>query len=232
MGLDVVELVMDVEETFQIQVPDVDAAQIHTVGDLYHFILLRLPGEGRGPRRCATAVAFYRLRRALVADLGVDRRSVRPGSDLDDLLPRRSRRSTWAKLADDTHWRLPQLQRPSWLVRAMVLVLVAFQVGLAVKTRAGVDTLALRWLLTTPLLVFLGYQATRPFAVRLPACCMTVGDTIRTVVHRNYGAIGPEVGYRPEDVWTTLRRIIAEQLAVPPGRITEEARIVEDLGAE
>jgi acyl carrier protein len=39
MGLDTVELVMEIEDEFNICIPDEDAERIRTVGDVYHFIL-------------------------------------------------------------------------------------------------------------------------------------------------------------------------------------------------
>jgi acyl carrier protein len=42
MGLDIVELVMRTEETFAIEIPDDEAEQIRTVGDLYRTVLIHL----------------------------------------------------------------------------------------------------------------------------------------------------------------------------------------------
>ena len=39
MGLDTIELVMEVEETFNIDIPDEAAAEMMTVGELYEFIV-------------------------------------------------------------------------------------------------------------------------------------------------------------------------------------------------
>ena len=44
MGLDIVELVMTVEETFGIEIPDRDAERLRTVGDLYWYVLEHAPG--------------------------------------------------------------------------------------------------------------------------------------------------------------------------------------------
>ena len=44
MGLDIVELVMAVEDAFQIDIPDVDAKHLRTVGDLYWYVREHAPG--------------------------------------------------------------------------------------------------------------------------------------------------------------------------------------------
>ena len=62
MGLDSVELVMKVEETFAFSMPNEDAAVLVTVGTLYDYILAhRFEGRQEG---CLTNVTFYKLRRA------------------------------------------------------------------------------------------------------------------------------------------------------------------------
>jgi acyl carrier protein len=42
MGLDVIELVMRVEETFSLDLPDDECEQVRTVGDLYRLVLKKL----------------------------------------------------------------------------------------------------------------------------------------------------------------------------------------------
>lgn len=75
MGLDTVELVIEVEESFGISIGDEDAPGIVTVGDLFEYVLERV---GSRPTLCLTSLAFYRLRRAItpnarfVHDLGAD----------------------------------------------------------------------------------------------------------------------------------------------------------------
>ena len=44
MGLDLVEMVMDVEQDFDIQIPDSDAAELRTLGALYHYVRTRARG--------------------------------------------------------------------------------------------------------------------------------------------------------------------------------------------
>ena len=44
MGLDIVEMVMDVEQNFDIQIPDSDAAELRTLGALYHYVRTHAPG--------------------------------------------------------------------------------------------------------------------------------------------------------------------------------------------
>ena len=115
MGLDLVELAMEVEETFGFSIPNEDAAALDSVGKLYDYIMAhRFEGKQAG---CLTSVAFYRLRRALMPVLGIARSDVRLSADLNAIIPARRRR-IWSDLQDLVGLRLPELVRPVW-VKAM-----------------------------------------------------------------------------------------------------------------
>jgi hypothetical protein len=111
MGLDIVELLMEIEERFGTTIPDERAARIYTVGELYNYLV----GQKRryAPIPCPSSRAFYHLRRTLVGELGLERDRVRPAARLSDLFPRESRQTTWPRLAAALGLTdLPELDRP------------------------------------------------------------------------------------------------------------------------
>ena len=63
MGLDTVELVMSVEEAFEIQIDDQDAEHIQTVGELHDYIVARITMARTGT--CLTASTSAALMRVL-----------------------------------------------------------------------------------------------------------------------------------------------------------------------
>ena len=62
MGLDLVELTMDVETQFRLNISPADGAAIHTAGDLHRYVCRNIQN---GPIRCVSQQAFYALRRVL-----------------------------------------------------------------------------------------------------------------------------------------------------------------------
>lgn len=62
MGLDTVELVMEIEDAFDISIPDDQASKMLTVGDVYEFILEQTADSTLRSSTCLTAVTFYDLR--------------------------------------------------------------------------------------------------------------------------------------------------------------------------
>ena len=107
MGLETVELVMDVEESFEISIPDEKAQDIVTVGDLFEFVKSRAK---RAPARtCLTAATFYDVKRAL-RDRGISQR-FGPSTHLADILPSGERRSFWNSLGNGMQLKLPELER-------------------------------------------------------------------------------------------------------------------------
>src|ERR1700677_3880962 len=96
MGLDTVEIVLRVEETFGVDLPDDELGSVATVGDLYKLVLSRLDGS----YACLSSRAFYRVRKSMVEVLGVSRRSIRPSTKLQPLLGNRQSVERWKRIED------------------------------------------------------------------------------------------------------------------------------------
>jgi acyl carrier protein len=79
MGLDAVEIVIELERTFELKIPDADAVRLVTPALVIDYLAARVgtvPSDG-----CQTQQLFYRVRRgfqaavpALAADLGLETR--------------------------------------------------------------------------------------------------------------------------------------------------------------
>ena len=86
VGLDTVELVIDVENAFAISIPDIDAGRLHTVGDLQRYVVAAraqmgqpLAPEDVWSQLCDILEHRYAITRKaitpqarIVADLGLD----------------------------------------------------------------------------------------------------------------------------------------------------------------
>ncbi len=127
MGMDVIELVMEVEDKFGIKIEDEEYELLPTVQDLHDLIVRKrrqISGKSRKanrvePTTCLSLVAFVGLRRALVNLFDVPRNRVRPGTNLDDVFPVELRLARWSELAGELAGELgmtlPMLARPRWL---------------------------------------------------------------------------------------------------------------------
>jgi acyl carrier protein len=243
MGLDVVELVMELEVEFDIRIADDEAAQVMTLGHLHSLIHAK---TARPADYCPSSRAFYRLRRALSEEFGVGRQQVTTTAAMDDLLPRGGRQRHWQRLGQLLGgWEMPRLRRPRWARWAITLLgeeLLA-SVVLGVIYVATVPARGPVWpLLALPVwaaLLWLAVRFTRPFAIELPAGCGTVRGTVEALLRTNYGRLVTEG--RPvtsardvqrDEVWERMCNIISEQLGVDRELLTPDSRFAEDLGAE
>ena len=83
MGLDTVELVIAIEEEFEIGISDDAAEQMITVGDVYDFVLKALRAEGRiGSDPRDEPIIWERVRAHFVDQLGVNPNDVTMGADI------------------------------------------------------------------------------------------------------------------------------------------------------
>ena len=232
MGLDTVELVMEIEEAFDISIPDDRASEMLTVGDVYDFILEKTADSTLKSSTCLTAVVFYDLRRQLHS-LGLSHSEIRPKTKLDRLIPLTRRRKYWQTLSAQMDLRFPRLGRPSWLVllncMLVAIVVSASFLGFAHDNYiSGIVAAAAFGLSSTAMLIYL----TRPLAIYPAASCSTIRDLVTSLVAINYNTLATRYSTCSRtDIWNALQLIVAEQLGVDRSMVVPHARFVQDLGA-
>lgn len=231
MGLDMVEVMMGIEEAFDIEIPDEEAARLNTVGKLYAWVLGRLYPDP--PRRCTSSTIFYQARRALMDLCGVGRRTIVPSTRIEHLLPARRRRAEWQELSRRMGTRLPDLELPRWMDWLLAsLGLMLFLVCFAAYFISPIGV-AIRYSLAGALFTWVAYRLATPFTICLPPECATVGGTVQVLARfKHHVNVRTGKSWDPNDAWETLRRIIAEQLQAPLESVTPDADLVRDLGAD
>lgn len=227
MGLDSVEILLEVEDTFNITIPDEEAASISTVGELHDSILRKMPGiSSKTP--CGSQRAFYQLRRGLTHCFGTKRRKIRTGTPSEEVIPRENRRELWKTFGSHLQFRIPELVRPVWLVRvlsAVTLVVFALCVTIAISGH---------FLLAASLLGAAGYflaVSTRPLAVEFSSNCRTVGGLAQWLLQENYGRLF-EDQHSEAEVWDILCTIISEQLGAEKEGLKPETNFAKDLNLD
>jgi len=80
MGLDIVEMVMEVEDQFGLVIPDADAARLQTVGDLYSYVRAHARGLPERPVPGAPDTVWERLLDVLEEETGHERSRLTPGA--------------------------------------------------------------------------------------------------------------------------------------------------------
>lgn len=84
MGLDTVELLLTVEEAFNIKITDAEAAEMRTVGALNHFIAKQVAMRASTPERPVTPepeMTWPRMVTIVVETLGVRPEQVTPEAE-------------------------------------------------------------------------------------------------------------------------------------------------------
>lgn len=227
MGLETVELVLEVEERFGITIPDDEAAAVETVDDLTRLVLSRVAAGRLSP--CPTFRAFMLLRSDIRSVLPEAALRARPRQRIADVVPRHKRRALWGLLRRRIGTP-PDLQRPVWLRN--ILLAAASVLGLIGLAPAAIDTAILPLSIFVAVIVlFFLYLATRPFCWVPPAKMATFGDAARLIAGTKV-AMAPGIAEKPESlIREEVRDIIAHALGVNRDKVVPRARFVSDLGA-
>jgi len=232
MGLDVVEVVMAIEEEFDICILDEEAERVRTVGDMVNLVLAKL-GLDRDPA-CASQRAFHLVRREGMVLLHLPRKAFKPETRLSEVFPFWSRPYLWRLLGK----RVESAGWPSLVHSGRTLLigflctaaaLYAYSSGLRSATTGDAFFRFLLCLVggvaCVPLIAIL------PLRFSFPSYVETVGGLSKYIVASNAEKFSPSAPANPvdrEQIYERLRRVIKEQLAVKD--FDENSSFVDDLG--
>ena len=227
MGLDAVELLMDVEDHFGITIQDSESASTFTVGDLVAIIQKRTNISHE--KRCFSLLAFLKLRRCVRDITRDDNFRLRPRDPVVQYLAQSDRRELWDRLGSLLGTRPRDLRRPRWL-RMILNVLTTALLLLAVSIPFSIDIAILPLALAIAAVAILVlYWITTPFCTVPPDDWTTFGDISRKLV--GVVAATKQTNLRStDDILLELRPLIVNVLSVDSDEVVPDARFVEDLG--
>lgn len=233
MGLEAVELVMEVEETFGISIPDAEAGRLVTAGALSAFVCNSVPlAETRDA--CYTSRAYSSVME-VVRRLGHGSSRIPPSHPIGAWLSRSERREFIREIRL-SGWRAPNLGSNGlaggigFTVTAVPLTIIAcfdFQTGTLV-----LDGQSLVFLIMAVLLgVLSATLCAMAFAWRWPA--ETFGGLVSLIARQNMAKLRrPDESWTRDEVWHTVRAIVAEVAGVSIDRVRPETNFVKDLSLD
>lgn len=227
MGLDAVELVMDVEDHFGITMQYPEWERVRTVGDLVAIVHGRISAAHK--MSCPTLPAFLKLRSTVRDAIGDHTFRIRPHQRIVQRLSAPQRRKLWERLPD-LLGSSPRALRQSRLLRRVLAASSAATLAIAVIAAAVIDVRILPLtIVLAGLCIFLLCRATEPFRTMPPPEWETFGEVAVKIVGAASATKQLQLRSR-DDVLKELRPLIASILQVEHDRIVSSARLVEDLG--
>jgi hypothetical protein len=210
--LDDIEMLQDVEEAFGFQFADEEISRCRTVGDLFEFIEARLPSD-RLAGGCATAMAFYRLRRAFQPRVSIKLRPKTPISAFAGVPVREMHRI----IKRECDLRPPMPYVSAWGCAVLMLV-----IALPVSAFA----MGLDWCIAVlSALPAIGIYRFAP--IRLPDAVVTFGDLVELVSSRSIGALAQQgARLRVPEAWDAFRDVLADHTSLSRDAIAADTLLL------
>ena len=227
MGLDAVEIVMDVEDHFGISIQNTEAEGVRTVGDLITLIQSRIETAHRST--CPTLASFLRLRSSVREIATDDTLRIRTGTRVVEVLTRSERQRLWRRLDDFLGSAPPGLRRPPALRKLLVcLVIATFFFAISAAASIDLAILPLTFAFAAVVTLVLHF-ATVPFRVYPPDTLTTFGAIARRIAGVTVAT--KQLHLRSDDaILDELRPIVVDTLGVDGSEVVPTARFIEDLG--
>ncbi len=234
MGLDIVELVTDVEKRFGVRFANSELEKLRTVGDLHDMVLRELPNR---PERavCHTSRTFYKVRRVLGDMLGLARKDVRPSTKLGDLASHGQCQDLWEDLPAIIELDLPWLD--AWKRIRLAALVLAMGTATTPLVLGWVEPWSMGFVFPLTLFGVIVYRSTlklsAPVIWKFGFASKTVGDLAKGVVALNHERLANQHRqWLEQDVWNSLRLIVASYATLAAEEIRPEMSFVEDLGLD
>jgi hypothetical protein len=114
MGLDSVDIIIRIENAFDIKIADTDTEKVHTVSDL-HSLVWKYVNQPSKNKYCLSQRLFYKVRNELGVMFSLSPREITPQTVLEDIIPTPNRNRNWQHLSNEISVELPELEFQSFL---------------------------------------------------------------------------------------------------------------------
>ena len=242
MGLDGVEIVMKVEEAFDISIDDAEAGKCATPGQLIDLVLSKV---GRTvDEACLTQRAFHRLRAALMRNLGVPRNQIRPDILLGSLFPRSTRREDVRQISHEIGLgKEIEFVRPVWLTGPIMagIFLGGIITAILIDWHPIISQNPFLKIVLVPLPIvaaalfiaifgWLAATATSSMRIEFQPSVATIGNLSRWIVVNSPDVVKAQPGqWSREQVSEIVREVVIDILGCNK-EYREDAHFVKDLG--
>jgi len=233
MGLDSVEILVNVENAFGITISNYEAEKITTVGDIHQLVWRTL--QGRQSMRCKTQQLFYKLRYTLAVKFNIPKHAIEPDASLNKIFPSTNRRSLYLKLEKELKLTLPPLVLPQrWVVilriTGALLIIGTGIIALVLVLRFNYT----RWLYLLPVLGILltKFISNILDSVRTVFEPELLSDYARLVLTLNYSTLTQENGASRKEVEQVIDHIVADIAGVDIKEVTPDKHLGYDLGID
>lgn len=214
--LDSVDALESIEKAFDIKLAKEEAERIVTVGQMYDLLVSKIPKDA-ADRKCATAMAFYRLRAAM-RQFGIERAS--PSTDIE-FLEASGAKSAFASIEKNSGLRLPPVAMATTGFVGCLLFVISAIAAVVLSAFLGKSLLSLQ-IGACAVAIMVGYFLVRVDPGKLPKGCATLGDLSRKTATVSYGKlIKSGAAHRNEDIWNTLLDLLS-CYALPRSEITRD----------
>lgn len=208
---DEVAIIEAIEDVFKVAIMDEEAESIRTLEDAHSVICSKLPNDENEQTKCLTAMAYYRLNRALPGH-GKTKLSERVEAP-QAVNPREFQK----QLEEGSGLHLPFLTSSSTWVNAIGwAILATWTVGPVLFSGSSATAVGL-------IILVLNFAIWR-FAARIDQRVWiydgTLADLSRRASKENIGHLVSEGGkWTGADVWTAMTKIISDETGFPAERM-------------
>jgi len=231
MGLDSVELLLEVEKTFDIRIPDREAEQIITVGDFHNSVWNHL--TDRHSDKCNSQIIFYKLRSYFINTIGIERNSFKPDTLLNDIFPEKDRRKAYADLQYRIRLTLPSLVLTKfWNTFLHIVGLVSIPGTLLYALFMAEIFNQTKWLYILPLagIMFTFLVSNLLNFKRIIIHPLTVKGFTEKTLTLNFLSLPAGTGTNRREVEMVINQVIMDVSGLDIEEITPEKKIGDDLG--
>lgn len=233
MGLDSVELVMEIEKAFGIKIPDSEAEKILTVGDFHNSVWNHL--SDRHSNRCNSQILFYKLRSFFINTIGLERSLFRPDTQLNNIFPLENRRTKYSEFEKIINLKLPSLVLPKkWntLLNNFGFISITGTLLYAAIVRFFFNQSF--WIFLTPIAAII---LTYIFSELLtPKRIVINPETVRKFTEKtlaiNFNSLTKDAGVNRNEVENVINHIIVDKIGVDWDEISPEKSLTDDLGVD